>query len=92
MSNSQQKINEAVIATLQRHEAELQAMKALAAALVATHPDHPKLLDSYLEQMDAIADALDSDAIPRYRAAIHFFQALMLAPAPGDQLRPAEPD
>lgn len=65
---------ELVIATLQRHQAAMEAMRALLFALIQTHPDHKELLKKFLGTMDAIADSVDPESIPMYREQLQIFQ------------------
>lgn len=76
--NAQTELRALVISTLQTQEASIQAIKVLAAALIATHPDHKALLESYLSFADVVADSVETGSIPLYRKEIHDFQNLML--------------
>ena len=78
MNDAQNELNAVFTAAFQRQEAEIQALRALVSALIATHPDHGALLERYLVNMDAIADSVSRDALPLYATHAQQFQNLIL--------------
>lgn len=60
-------------------QADLTATRLAVHALIATHPAPSGLHAAMLDQMDKLADVLQSAQIPRYQASI----AMLLRSLPG---------
>lgn len=58
--------------------AAMAAHRALAQALIATHPRPAALLDQFQQGMDMVADAVPALQLEDYRRELHLLQSLML--------------
>jgi hypothetical protein len=57
----------------QEQQAEINAMRALLAAMIATYPQPEALLDAYLDAMNLAADILKPDRVQHYRPAAQYW-------------------
>lgn len=71
-------LNAGMVALAGDTHAQLAAQRALLQALIASHPDPEALSAQYMDQMDLLADLLQSDRVEKYRAEAQRFQGTIL--------------
>ena len=66
------------VAWAKEMNAAMAAHRALAHALIATHPQPHAVLDQFQQGMDWVADAVDADQIADYRKEMQLLQNMLL--------------